>query len=816
MLYSFPNVQERRALGALRSLCLIFLLASVFPQAATSQPTRAEVDRHIRNAETALQQRRFADAEAEARSALTLDPSRPAAWKLHGLALQLLRRYAEAEEDFAAAATRFPENADLWFYLARVQYLQSSLRAGERSVRRSLELDPLSPDAHLQLGMILEARHDYQEALRSFERAVELSAKRGRGHSLTYLSLAQLLVKLERFDQALNALTAAKRLDPKALQVLLLRGRVFERLGRFKEAEAEYREATPLDTGVEATGHLERLKGRTVLKAKNGASDTSLDAPCAVSLQNVAGESGLQFVLANGATGNKYQVETMVGGVAVIDFDGDGNQDIYFTNGAELPLLEKTSDRYANRLFRNQGNATFVDVTEKAGLRGSGYSIGAAVADYDNDGDADLFVAGVHANALYRNRGDGTFEDVTRQAALASASRGERIWSVAAVWLDYDNDGDLDLFVSNYCHWTPESDPYCGARVPGYRTYCHPDKYPGLSNRLFRNNGDGSFADVSASSGVLRHVGKGMGVAIADYDGNGFVDVVVANDTMPNFLFRNTGRGTFEEVGLLAGVGLNDSRMPTSSMGTDFRDYDNDGREDIIVTALSGETFPVFRNAGNGYFADESVSTGLGLETAKRSGWGMGLVDLDNDGDKDLFTSNAHVVDNIELYNEQRYQETNALFVNQGNGRFKDFSALVGEDFQAVAAHRGCAFADFNNDGRIDIVATAIDQPAELWLNRSTVPNHWVLVRLVGTASNRDGIGAKIKVTTPDGRVQYNHVTTSVGYASSSDARVHFGLGAARSIKALEVRWPSGAVQVENDLAVDRVITLKEPTGTTR
>jgi hypothetical protein len=261
-------------------------------------------------------------------------------------------------------------------------------------------------------------------------------------------------------------------------------------------------------------------------------------------------------------------------------------------------------------------------------------------------------------------------------------------------------------------------------------------------------------------------------------------------------------------------VGLNDSRIPISSMGVDFRDYDNDGREDVIITALSGETFPVFRNAGGGYFTDETFFTRLGLLAAKRSGWSMGLFDLDNDGDKDLFTSNAHVVDNIEIYNDQRFREPNAVFENLGDGKFDDISAAVGEDFQARGAHRGCAFADFNNDGRVDIVTTALNEPAELWMNRSTGGNHWVLFRLVGRASNRDGIGAEIRVTTPDGRVQLNRVTTSVGYASSSDVRVHFGLGAGTIIKSVEVRWPSGEVQVKRDVAPDRVVTLEErPAG---
>ena len=501
----------------------------------------------------------------------------------------------------------------------------------------------------------------------------------------------------------------------------------------------------------------------------------------------------------------------MTGGVAVLDYDNDGWLDVYFVNGAELPSMKKSSSQYWNRLFRNNREGGFTDVTSEAGVAGEGYGMGAAVADYDNDGDQDIFVAGVNRNILYQNQGGGRFRDVTSSSGLEGIDPATgKLWSVAAAWVDYDNDGKLDLFVANYCKWNTTIDPYCGDPRPGYRTYCFPARYEGLPNQLFRNNGDGTFSDVSRASGIGRHVGKGMGVAVADFNDDGFTDIFVANDTVPNFLFQNDGRGGFQEVALPVGVAVNESGGAVSSMGVDFRDYDNDGRPDLIVSALEGETFPVFRNIGKGFFSDETFPSRLGVGTVKRSGWGLGVFDLNNDGFKDLFTVNSHVNDNIELYNEQVYRQPNSIFANLGNGEFHDLSTLAGPDFQAARAHRGCAFGDFNNDGKIDVVTTSLNEPAELFRNESASHNHWLTLLLVGTRSNRDGLGAKIKLTASSGAVQFNHATTSVGYASSSDRRIHFGLGGESLVRALEIKWPSGTVQILKDIKAGQVLTVEE------
>ena len=765
-----------------------------------------DAQQHLRRASALFDQRQFVEAAAEARKARERDPNLIAAWKLSGLSLQLAGQTAEAENEFAAALLQFPKDADLWFYLARVQYLQSRLNPAESSARRALELQADHAGARTQFAMTLEALNDYPNALAHYRLEIELSARLQRPPTLPLVYAGNLLFKLNRFEEALDHFTRAAAIDPQSSELQLQRGRSLEKLGRVKEAEAAHQRAVALDGNGQARAALERLRAGV---AANATATKASHPASPIRFRNIAAQARLDFVLRNGATPRKYQVETMTGGVAAIDYDGDGWQDIYFVNGAELPAMKKSSPQFWNRLYRNNRDGTFSDVTEKAGVAGANsgsYSMGVAAADYDNDGDQDLFVAGVNRNLLFRNNGKGRFDEVTDKAGLANRT----LWSVAAAWLDYDNDGDLDLFVANYCKWHPDLDPYCGAMKEGWRMYCFPDKYEGLPNQLFRNNGDGTFADVSGQSGIAKHVGKGMGVAIADYDDDGFVDVFVANDTLPNFLFRNNGRGGFEEVALAAGVAVNDSGRPVSSMGVDFRDYDNDGLPDLVVLALEGETYPLFRNLGKGFFADATWQSGLGAETVKRSGWSLGLFDFNHDGWKDLFTVNAHVNDNIELYNNQTYRQPNSVFANFGGGAFQDVSRNAGQDFQIKRAHRGCAFADFDNDGRVDIVTTSLNEPAELLRNESSTDHHWLAIRLIGVKSNRDGIGAKIKLTAADGRVQFNHVTSSVGYASSSDLRAHFGLGKDAKVKEIEIRWPSGVARKLKEVAVDRLLTVTE------
>jgi len=539
-----------------------------------------------------------------------------------------------------------------------------------------------------------------------------------------------------------------------------------------------------------------------------GSSETS---PPAIRFEEIATKSGLNFTTSSSPTPNKNQVETMVAGVALLDYDNDGYLDIFLVNGAAIPSLRKESPAYWNRLYHNNHDGTFTDVTEKAGVAGSGYGMGVAIGDYDNDGWPDIFVANVTSNQLLHNNRDGTFTDVTVKAGLQGATLdGEKIWSVGGGWFDYNNDGLLDLFVVNYCKWEVNKDPYCTIGG-GVRGYCHPKYYAPTHNSLYRNNGDGTFTDVSDETGIAPQFGKGMSVSFADYDGDGFLDAFVANDTTRNFLFHNLGGKKFEEVGELAGVAYGSNGKALSGMGSDFRDVNNDGRADIWHTAVEFETFPLYENRGRGEFADVTVSGGLARVTSQMSGWGNGIFDFDNDGWKDLFVARSNVLDNIsQLVAEREYPERNSVFRNLGNGRFEDVGAEAGDDFERAAAHRGAAFGDIDNDGRVDAVVTVLNGPVKVFHNISSEKNHWILLKLEGSKSNRMGIGAQIRVTTEDGHVQWNEVTTAVGYASSSDSRVHFGVGLNRHIKEIEIRWPSSIRQVIQNADVDQILTIHE------
>lgn len=520
-----------------------------------------------------------------------------------------------------------------------------------------------------------------------------------------------------------------------------------------------------------------------------------------IRFQDATPVSGLGFTLENSPTADKHLPETMAGGVAAFDYDGDGRTDIFFANGAAMPSLVKDGPRFRNRLFRNLGGMRFTDVTAAAGLQGAGFSMGAAAGDFDNDGHADLFVAGVRHNILYRNRGGGVFEDITARAGIGS---GE--WSVGAAWFDFDNDGLLDLFVVNYVDWTSGFDQFCGDEARHIRVYCHPRLFKGTANRLYRNLGGGRFADVSAATGIAKSIGKGMAVAVADYDADGLPDLFVTNDKMPNSLFHNLGQGRFEEVAFASGVALPDTGTDMSAMGADFRDVDNNGLPDIVVTALAGETFPLFFNGGAGLFADAGQRSGLGRLSRRYSGWGVGLFDFDNDGWKDIFTANSHVSDRVEAFEATEYRQPNAVFRNTGGARFEDASERVGSEFvKAARAHRGCAFADFNQDGRIDVVTSSLGERPELWQNVSPSSNSWLLLKLIGAKSNRDGIGAVIRIGD-----QTNHMTTSVGYASSSYFGVHFGLGQRQQVERVEIRWPSGIRQVLSNVKTNQVLVVRE------
>ena len=540
-----------------------------------------------------------------------------------------------------------------------------------------------------------------------------------------------------------------------------------------------------------------------ILSHEEKASVTYVDATAS---------SGLRFLHRNSKTSEKYLIETMTGGVALIDYDGDGWEDVFFVNGAKLKdpqldneILDKSAPEFWNRMFHNNKDGTFTDVTEKTGLRGKGYGMGAAVGDYDNDGHMDLFVSNFGQSILYRNNGDGTFSDVTTQSKLDVQG-----WACSAGFFDYNNDGFLDLFVSRYMVWNFSLNIYCGPKIPGGRAYCHPDNFKPISNYLFRNNGDGTFTDVSKASHIADSPGKGLGVAFGDFNNDGFMDVEVANDQVQQFLFKNNGNGTFEEIAVLAGMGFTEDGKTFSGMGTDFVDLDNDGFPDIVTTALSNESYAYFHNNGDESFTYATLISGLGEITRLLSGWGVRIFDYDNDGFKDLFIANGHVMDNIENTQPHlRSMQKPSLFRNVNN-KFVDVSDVSGVTFQQAWAGRGAAFGDLDNDGDIDIVVSNCNGPSYYIRNDGGNRNNWIAVEVRGIKSNRNGIGARLKLTAESGKVQYNLVSTTSSYLSANDHRVFFGLGAEKKIKEIEITWPGGHKQKIVEPKINELLKIEE------
>jgi tetratricopeptide (TPR) repeat protein len=635
--------------------------------------------------------------------------------------------WARAERIFQEAVRALPNRVWPYKWLGMTYAAQEKYELAEQPFRRACEIDPKEPDACYYWARTLYSLSRFTAALRAYDK----DAKPLRGKTLLGMALA------------------------------------LEALDRDSEAEDLYRQAIRAGDKQAVIDYEKFRRKRPV--AGVPSPEIRFEA------------ADLPIVVRNGAAGQKRLIETMIAGVAVLDFDGDGWPDIYVCNGAGQ----------ANALLRNNRDGTFTDVAAKAGVEARGYSMGVVSADFDNDGRPDLFVTGVRTNHLFRNRGDGTFEE------LPFPQDGK--WAVAAAWFDYDNDGLLDLFVVHYVEWDESRERYCG--TPEYRQYCHPREYQPLANSLYKNLGNGRFRDVSAESGIAGRLGKGMGVAVGDYDLDGRLDIFVANDTTPNFLFRNRGDGTFEEVATQAGVALNENGVAISGMGAEFRDYDNDGREDLFVTALSNETFELFHNQ-RGRFEDVSLASGIAKASLPWTGWSTVMADFNNDGWKDLFTANGHVMDNAELSSGRQSMQPNLVLTNTR----KSFS---GGTLPGAALHRGLAWGDFDRDGRVDLIVTRLNQPAQILWNRSEGANQWIEVDLRGTKSNRDAIGAWVEVDTAEGK-QWDRVAGWSGYGCSSSHQLHFGLGSAHRAARIIVQWPAGSVTRLEDVPAGQVVKIEE------
>lgn len=551
---------------------------------------------------------------------------------------------------------------------------------------------------------------------------------------------------------------------------------------------------------------------RRAFLAALGAAPFARAAAALPRFEDVAAKAGVRFRCNTSRTAQKYLIETMTGGVAMFDYDGDGRLDLYFVNGAALRdsmgghTPDKSDPRFWNRLFKNNGDGTFTDVTERAGVRGHSYGMGVATGDYDNDGRQDLYVTNFGRNILYHNNGDGTFTDVTEKAGVAAGG-----WSSSACFVDYDRDGRLDLVVSRYLEWDFHKNPWCGDETRHFRAYCHPQVFRPATHILYHNNGDGTFTDVSAKAGFSSHPGNGLGVTFNDFDRDGWPDILVANDALPQQLFRNNRDGSFAEVGVDTGVAYDEDGRAYSGMGVAFQDYDNDGWPDVFIGDLANQKYALYRNQ-KGVFEYVTSSSGVGAISLLHSAWGAGFIDYDNDGRKDLFVGQSHVMDNIEQTQPSAHYLEPLLLMRNTGGRFDDVSRVSGDAFRVPVAARGVAFGDFDNDGFVDAAVNCLDGNAMLLRNRGN-GNNWLTIDTVGTVSNRDGIGARAHIVGESGMHQWATVCTAGSYQSAGDKRVHFGLGADKRASMVEIEWPSGITQTIENIPCNQILTVREKRG---
>ena len=529
-----------------------------------------------------------------------------------------------------------------------------------------------------------------------------------------------------------------------------------------------------------------------------------VSADTSIQFVDVTQEAGIHSKHVDGRSGQKYFMETLGSGAAFFDYDADGAPDLYFVNGAPLPGYV-SQEIPTNCLYRNNGDGTFTDVTEKAGVDDTGYGHGCAVGDYNNDGKLDLYVTNYGTNRLYRNNGDGTFTEVSESAGVT-----EPRWSTSCAFADYDRDGNLDLYVVNYIVFDINENPWCGLREKGIRAYCEPDNFTAQSDTLYRNNGDGTFTDVTQTAGIYNTTGKGLGVVWADYNNDGAADIYVANDSTENLFYRNNGDGTFEEVGFMVGVALSENGAAENGMGTTFGDWNNDGWFDLTVTNYAQQTNTLYHNDADGFFTDATTTTKTAQRTYPYLGWATAFIDYDNDGYQDLFVANGHLHENLaELGQEGTYGQRNLLFRNNSNGTFTEISETLGPGMKLADVSRGATFADYDLDGDIDIVVTNSNTAPRLLRNDGGNRKNWLQIRLIATNGSTDAIGARVKITT--GKLtQTREVRSGDGYLSQQDLTLHFGIGDYEQVDSIEVQWQSGTKQLIGSVSANQVLSLEE------
>ena len=798
-----------------------------FDSVLTLNPSFSEAHFHLAEAHSLAGN--WDNAVQHARRAIELDPKSPAYRNQLAMILVRQKRHKEALPQVLSAIELKPAHFLEYYYFNLAGIYRALLLTDEalRSYERALSVAPNFYPAHVAVGEIYLERHMLEKATYELTLAVSLDPKQARPYYLLGLAKTQA----GRHREALESFRKALDLDPGDHRIhynlgmsLKLQGQLDEATKHFelfkslqlKLTEQEYR-----DLQLEVSGRTDLREPQespvlapvpTALDNQQTTSkEAGIVAGTAVFL-NVALEAGVQFRHTNGATPEKYMPETMGSGCLFFDYDDDGWTDIFLVNSGSL-VDSKLEAIAHHALYHNNGDGSFRNVTKDARLdrNGSGYGMGACAADYDNDGHVDLYVTNFGPNVLYRNNGNGTFSDVTKEARVSSVS-----WSSSCAFADIDRDGDLDLFVVNYVDFGLANNKYCGSHVKGLRSYCHPNVYRGLPNVLYRNNGDRTFTEITKEAGVYSLAGKGLGVAFGDYDNDGWPDIYVANDSVLNFLYRNQGNGTFAEVGLSAGVAVDENGLAEAGMGTDWGDFNNDGLLDVYVTNLNLEMHTLHQNKGSGLFSDVTVQTGIGEPSLAFVGFGTAFFDYDNDGNLDVATANGHILDNVSLSSENTtYAQRKLLFHNSGNGTFNEVGLTSGSGFGLEKVGRGLAVGDIDNDGALDLLINNCNQMADLLRNVSHTGNNWLIIKAVGTQSNRDGIGTRLLLK-GGGLTQIREVKAGSSYQSQNDLRAHFGLGKVSRVDRLELRWPSGTIDVLENIRANQILTVREGGRVTR